>query len=121
MCWWTRPLYTYVNKAERFELKGTKAHNTVVVDDREFDEWENSLGFAHGVRLRAGSGWKKKGRMSVCVRRAYRVYDSENPVWVNRKVIHISPDIYILADECYTSGAHSYQQYFHFDYRGTVR
>ena len=67
MCWWTRPLYTYVNKAERFELKGTKAHNTVVVDDREFDEWENSLGFAHGVASeQAADGRKRDGCQFVC-------------------------------------------------------
>lgn len=111
--------YTYVNKAERFELKGTKAHNTVVVDDREFDEWENSW-VSRTVSAQSRQRMEEKdGCQFVCA--GHTGYMTlENPVWVNRKVIHISPDIYILADECYTSGAHSYQQYFHFDYRGTV-
>lgn len=111
--------YTYVNKPERFEFKGTKAHNTIVVDNREFDEWDNSW-VSRTVSAQSRQRLvTKEGCQFVCAgHTGYMML--ENPVWVNRKVIHIEPDIYILADECYTSGVHSYQQYFHFDYRGTV-
>lgn len=89
------------------------------MDDREFDEWENSW-VSRTVSAQSRQRMEEKdGCQFVCA--GHTGYMTlENPVWVNRKVIHISPDIYILADECYTSGAHSYQQYFHFDYRGTV-
>jgi hypothetical protein len=42
-------------------------------------------------------------------------------VFVNRKIVSIRPDIYVIMDECYGTGAHTYQSYYHFDSRGSVR
>ena len=41
-------------------------------------------------------------------------------VFINRKIIYIKPDIYILADEFYSGTPHDYEQYFHFNEKGKV-
>ena len=46
--------------------------------------------------------------------------DLPGGVYVNRKVVYIKPDLYVLADEMYTGDRHTYQQYFHFNNHGTV-
>lgn len=46
--------------------------------------------------------------------------DLPSGVYVNRKVVYIKPDLYVLADEMYTGDRHTYQQYFHFNNHGTV-
>ena len=39
---------------------------------------------------------------------------------VNRRIIHIKPDIYIIVDEMYTGGGHEYRQFWHFSEKGRV-
>lgn len=46
--------------------------------------------------------------------------DLPGGVYVNRKVVYIKPDLYILVDEMYTGDCHTYQQYFHFNNHGAV-
>ncbi|MFQ9701541.1 MAG: heparinase II/III family protein [Enterocloster clostridioformis] len=46
--------------------------------------------------------------------------DREDAVAVNRRIIHIKPDIYIVADELYHGGSHEYRQYWHFSEKGRV-
>ncbi|MDO5415648.1 MAG: heparinase II/III family protein [Lachnospiraceae bacterium] len=41
-------------------------------------------------------------------------------VFVNRKIVHIKPDLYIIMDEMYAKGSHTYQQYWNFSETGTV-
>ncbi|MDR1766316.1 MAG: heparinase II/III family protein [Lachnospiraceae bacterium] len=41
-------------------------------------------------------------------------------VFVNRKIIHIKPDIYILCDEMYATGRHTYRHYFNFCEDGRI-
>lgn len=111
--------YTYVMSPERFAFKGNAAHNTIRVDNKEFDEWENSWGSktvcAQSKQMlvqRDGCSFVSAGHTG------YMTLD--NPVWINRKVMQINEEIYILADECYTSGEHDYTQFFHYDHRGEL-
>ncbi len=46
--------------------------------------------------------------------------DRKQGVFVNRKIIHIKPDLYVIMDEMYTGDAHCYQQYWNFCERGSV-
>lgn len=111
--------YTYVTKPERFAFKGTAAHNTIMVDGKDFDEWNHSW-ISRTVSAqsrqvlvqRQGSSFVSAGHTG------YMTLD--NPVWLNRKVIQVSDEIYILADECYTSGEHDYTQFFHYDHQGRL-
>lgn len=112
--------YTYVDKPERYEFKRADAHNTITVDDQDFlvsiDAWsyaklshapfhrmimEESYGYFEGANL--GYGDLPGGGVLIL-----------------RKVVVLKPDLYLLADELYTTGEHTYHQYFHFHSAGRV-
>lgn len=111
--------YTYVTKPERFAFRGTAAHNTIQVDDRDIDEWSHSW-FTRTVSAQSRQCFVERGgcRFVSAGHTGYMRLD--NPVWVNRKVLQIGTEIYVVIDECYTSGMHSYAHFWHFDYRGEL-
>lgn len=111
--------YTYVTKPERFAFRGTAAHNTVQVDGMDIDEWSHSW-FTRTVSAQSRQRFVERGgcRFVSAGHTGYMRLD--NPVWVNRKVLQIGAEIYVVIDECYTSGEHTYAQYWHFDYRGRL-
>ncbi|WP_069998964.1 alginate lyase family protein [Cellulosilyticum sp. I15G10I2] len=112
--------YTYVDKPERYLFKDPAAHNTITVDGLDFtvckDPWECSkLAQAANQRHYFDKAYDYAegghlGYMSLV----------GGGVFVNRKIIYIKPDIYVLVDEFYASTEHKYQQYFHFNNAGTV-
>lgn len=111
--------FNYVAGPNRYEFKDPMAHNTITVDGKLFtickDSWECS-------KLSASVNQKH------CFTEAYEFVqgghlgymDLENGVFVNRKVIYIKPDVYLLVDELYSGGEHCYCQYFHFNNEGRV-
>ncbi|NMA82624.1 MAG: heparinase [Epulopiscium sp.] len=112
--------YTYVNKPERYLFKNSTAHNTIVVDDVSFtickDSWECSK-LSQPVKqqfiIREKYEFVQGGHLGY--------YDlSTGSIFINRKVIYIKPDIYILVDEFYTGTKHKYNQYFHFNDKGKL-
>lgn len=109
--------YTYVFGEKRCEYKDPTMHNTITVDGKLFtvckDSWECSR-LSAPVKQQFVTGEKYE-----FVQAGHLGYMQEG-VFVNRKVVHIRPDIYVVVDECYTNGAHSYESYFHFNNEGTV-
>ncbi len=111
--------YNYVPGPKRFEFKDPTAHNTILVDGKFFsickDSWECS-------KLTAPVNQKHKflGQYEYVQGGHLGYMDLENGVYVNRKVIHIKPDIYIIADEMYSGGEHTYEEFFHFNNQGQV-
>lgn len=111
--------YHYVAGSERYEFKDPTAHNTMTVDGKFFtickDSWE-CLKLSQPVKQQFVTGahyeFIQGGHLGYM--------DLDNGVFHNRKIIHIKPDIYIIADEMYTGGKHTYNQYFHFNNHGTV-
>lgn len=111
--------YTYVAKAERYAFKDPEAHNTITVDNKKFtvckDSWECSK-LSQPVKgtlvIKDNYEFVQGGHLGYM--------DTPGGVFANRKIIHIKPDIYIVVDEMYTGDTHSYQQYFHFNNKGTV-
>lgn len=105
--------YTYTNTPERFALKEACAHNVVVVDDQPFTEILDTWGY---------------GKVAQHVQRNFITHplydyvegahlgymDLEDPVFANRKVIFIKPQIIVLIDEFIAKDTHTYKQYFHF-------
>lgn len=112
--------YTYVNKPDRYEFKDPSGHNTCTVDHVNFCVCADSWGCSKLCRsvnqkfVNAGKyGYSEGGHLGY--------YDLKSgSVFVNRRVLYIIPDIYIVADEFYAGGTHSYQQYFHFNNLGRV-
>lgn len=109
--------YTYVAGPERYEFKDPSAHNTITVDEKFFtickDSWECSK-LSQPVKQKA----MFRERCEF-VQGGHLGYMDQG-VFVNRKVVHIKPDLYIVVDECYAAGDHTFEQYFHFNSEGEV-
>ena len=111
---------SYVAGAERFTYKNPPAHNTITVDNTFFtvcrDSWECSKlcqPVKQESRLLEQYEFIQGGHLGYM--------DRENGVYVNRKIVHIKPDIYLIMDELYTGDAHTYQQYWNFSESGSVQ
>lgn len=109
--------YTYVEGKERYALKGVRGHNTTLVDGVEFTQLADSW-----VCSRLSTSVKQQYKEmpeSAFVSGGHLGY-LEQGIFVGRKVIWIKPDIYLIADECYGQGAHSFEALFHFSGHGKV-
>lgn len=111
--------YTYAVDKGRFAFKNPDAHNTVMVDNRFFtvckDAWECSKlcqPVKQNYRFTEKYQFIQGGHLGYL--------DVPGGVMVNRKIIWIKPDLYIIMDEMYTGDEHTYQQYWNFSDRGSV-
>lgn len=111
--------YTYVTKPERFAFRGTAAHNTIQVDGADIDEWSHSW-FTKTVSAQSRQRFVERGNCRFVSAGHTGYMRLDNPVWVNRKVLQIGAEIYVIIDECYTSGEHEYAHCWHFDHRGQL-
>lgn len=109
--------YTYVFNEKRKEYKDPMAHNTITVDEKLFtickDSWECTK-LSQPVKQQFVCDGKYE-----FVQAGHLGY-MDLGVFVNRKIVYIRPDIYIIMDECYGNDAHTYQSYYHFDSKGKV-
>lgn len=109
--------FTYVYGEKRREYKDPTMHNTITVDGTLFtickDSWECSK-----LSQPVNQKFVSKGKYEL-VQGGHLGY-MDHAVFINRKIVYIRPDIYIIMDECYGSGEHSYTSYFHFNNEGTV-
>lgn len=102
--------YTYVDGAERYRFKSAKAHNVMTVDGEEYTKCENAWGVS-GLPLTVPSVacQKKQYTYMQCGHLGYM----EKGVLLNRKIIAAGTKAYIIADEFYGAGKHTYRQHFH--------
>ena len=112
--------YTYVYGKERMEFRGTRAHNTIMVDGKEINEWENSW-FTKTVTAQSRQQMYKNGRYTFASAGHMGYMRLKNPVFCNRKVIGIDNEVFVLIDECFTSGIHSYTHNLHFSNEGSLK
>lgn len=104
--------YTYrADTPERQRFKAAKAHNTFLVDEKEFiiqdGSWDNT-------KLATTIKRPVLLNQEVCYLQGAHLGYMNDGVFVNRKIIYIKPNIWIITDESFTRMEHSYQQYFHF-------
>ena len=109
--------YSYVYGPKRHEYKDPTMHNTIIVDNKFFTELKDS--------------WECT-KLSAPVKQQFVIKDNyefvqgghlgymDLGVYVNRKIVHIKPDIYIVVDECYGKGKHLYKSFWHFSDEGSV-
>lgn len=112
--------FTYVDKPDRYEFKDPSAHNTITVDDKDFivciAPWECSK-----LTRSINANSVKSVNYDYVEGGHLGYYDLENGgVYVNRRIIYIKPDIYVIFDEFYGNGNHKYNQYFHFSNEGKL-
>jgi hypothetical protein len=113
--------YTYVDKPDRYLFKDPHAHNTMTVDGKDFTVCTDPWGCSK-LSQPVNQHWYNDSRYGF-VQGGHLGYTDLQPdgVFVNRKIVYIRPDMYLICDEFYTSGAHSYQQFFHFNNDGTLQ
>ena len=111
--------YSYELSSGRISFKAPSAHNTITVDQQDFivckDAWsctKLSQPVKQGGRLTSSIDFVQGGHLGYM--------DQADGVFINRKVLFLKPDLYLIADELYTGGEHSYQFYWHFSERGEV-
>ena len=109
--------FTYVDGPERFRFKGVSAHNTVLVDGKGFAECETSWIYQNLCTCMKQQYYE--GKTGSFVEGSHLGY-WEKGVLVNRKIVWIRPDIYVIADDFHAHGQHTYDSFFHFDGNGTV-
>ena len=108
---------TYVDGELRYELKEPGAHNIVLVDGKPFSKCETSW-----IYQNLCSCMKQQyfvGKTGAFVEGSHLGYLEED-LLVNRQVIWVKPDIFILADHFLGSGSHSYESLFHFGRQGRI-
>ncbi len=112
--------YTYAVDKGRFDFKNPDAHNTITVDGKYFtvckDSWECSK-LCQPVK----QPYKFTGKYEFVQGGHLGYLDSAGGVFVNRKVIWIKPDLYVVMDEMYSGDPHTYEQYWNFSERGQVK
>lgn len=108
---------TYVDGELRYGLKEPGAHNVVLVDGKLSCPCETS--------------WIYK-KLCTCIKQQYFVGKTgafvegshlgywEEGVLVNRRIIWIKPDIYVIADYFYADRRHTYESLFHFGRQGKL-
>ena len=108
--------YTYVNTPLRRQLKLPAAHNTTRVDDTDFSVCVDSWGYSKLAQpLKGEAVYTETADYVSGMHLGYM----DKGVLAGRKIIFVKPDIFILMDEFYAQGTHSYEQNFHFG-AGTV-
>ena len=109
--------FTYVYGEKRREYKDPTMHNTITVDGEFFtickDSWECTK-LSEPVNQRFVTGEKYE-----FVQGGHLGY-MDRGVFVNRKIVHIRPNVYIVVDECYAGDEHKYESYFHFNNEGSL-
>lgn len=107
--------YTYSpNKKERLQLKSPRSHNTNIINDSDFtvctSSWSNS---AVATPLK---GLYKLGDNYDFVEGGHLGYiNSSSKAVVNRKVIFIKPNLWIVSDEFFTNEENKYSEFYNFN------
>ncbi|MEG0484876.1 MAG: alginate lyase family protein [Oscillospiraceae bacterium] len=112
--------FTYVDSPIRRELKAPAAHNTTIVDGKDFSTTIDTWGYGEiAVPVKGEYNFTDKADYVSGAHLGYQ--GSENGVFTSRKVVYIKPEIFVVFDSFYTAGEHQYEQNFHFGVTGAVK
>lgn len=109
--------YTYVDCDERYRLKEAEAHNVTLVDGRGFSECTDSWTYRNLCTCAKQQFFDgKKAAFVEGTHFGFWVRD----VIVNRKIVWIKPDIYIIVDRFLAHWEHTYDSLLHFSGHGSA-
>lgn len=113
--------YHYVGGPVRYLLKNAAAHNTPMIDGRDYLTCLDAWG-VEGTAPAFRQSWKQKEGFTY-VQGGHGGYLQEGMggVYINRKVLAIGTGLYIIADEFYGTGEHTFQQRYHFHPEGKAQ
>lgn len=109
--------YTYALSHGRKAFKEPQAHNTILADGKPYTECLDSWACRRPARP-IGTSFLF-GEDYEFVQGGHMGY-FEAGIYINRKIIYIRPDIYLIADEMYAQGGHTCETFFHFNEDGAV-
>lgn len=107
--------YTYVDGPDRFRFKEAGGHNVILADGRGFAECETSW-----INKNLCTCIKQQfhdGRLGAFAEGSHLGY-FEDGILMNRKIIWIKPDIYVISDDILAKGPHTYESLWHFGGNG---
>lgn len=110
--------YTY-HEEDRVWLKSALAHNTILVDGKDYMEYPDSWGTRNLAPELRFPALRRAG--ITLLEGAHTGYlQNGTAVLLNRKVLVSEPGLCILADTVYTEESHVYSRLFHFSEQGKV-
>ncbi|MGL5243661.1 MAG: alginate lyase family protein, partial [Sarcina sp.] len=107
--------YTYVEGNEYREyFKSCMAHNTTVIDHKDFTVLNGSWGYKKAA-MPIRHPFISKENVDYIEGSHLGYMDLENGgIYTNRKIIYLKPNFWVVVDEFYGQGQHNYTQYYHF-------
>lgn len=112
--------YTYVDNAQRKAIKSPSAHNTIVVDDKDFSTYQSA--WYYNPIANPVKGEYRFTPDADYINGMHLGYLKEG-VFMQRRVIRIDRDIFVIWDNAFTTEhtqEHSYKRFFHFGLTGEV-
>ena len=102
--------YTYVNNRERRELKGSRRHNGLFVDQSDYSTCLDSWDVA-GLPLPVNGYCCRKDPYTL-IQCGHLGYINRG-IFLNRRILAIGTKLILVMDEAYGTGIHTYEQNFH--------
>ena len=107
--------YTYVEgNPTRIELKNCYSHNTVIVDDNLFTEFNGSWGIKKSPLI-LNSYYDFNNEYDYVDGGHLGYLNLSSPVISFRKIFYLKPDLWIITDEFSANNSHTFKQFFNFD------
>lgn len=105
--------FTYVNNKWRKYFKGSRSHNTLAVDEKPNSIYSTSWGNSFDAKSEGVfSTTTKDFDYAEAINTAYQRLD--DPVTVQRRMLYLKPDVWLLVDSFKAKGEHTYSQFFNF-------
>lgn len=112
--------YTYVESdVLREYLKSAKAHNVSVIDDSPFAIPRGSWGYDKYSDVMKNYFCEKEN-IAYAEMAYMSTLEDETPYLVNRKVLVISPDIWVIVNDIRCAGKHKCKNYYNLDHNVKV-
>lgn len=110
--------FSYMFSKGRVDFKGGRAHNTIIVNGTDLGVCKDSWEYERlGLPLNRGFELRKDYELVYGGHLGYM----HMGVFVNRKIIYIKPDIYVIADEIYGCDELKCEAFYHFSENGVIK
>lgn len=107
--------FTYIeNNPDRNFLRSCFAHNTTLVDNKPFSEFNGAWGIIQAA-LPLNTHHSFNSTFDYVEGGHLGYISLESPVVVNRKILYLKNNLWVIIDEFLTNGTHEYSQIFNFE------
>lgn len=110
--------YTYTDCKERYLLKSTAYHNSLIIDDIDYFKIKDSWSYKTKGSYIKGK-FIEKGPFTF-VNGYNTSYLSINNCLVERKILSLNKGLFLVFDVITTKTNHKIKRYFHFDNEGNI-